>query len=259
MSESVVVLMEAAAELARTAGAIALEHYRRDVTVETKGDGSPVTIADRRAEAFAREWITRRFSHDGILGEEFGVARPGAARRWIVDPIDGTRAFVRGVPLWGTLVAVAEGSRVLTGAAFYPAVDELIVAGVGEGCWWNGARCAVSRIGDIGAATLLTTDDRFPNDPRRRDAWRELAARSDVCRTWGDCYGYLLVATGRAETMVDDVVSPWDAAAFAPIIVEAGGVLTDWAGIDTPFGNGAIATNALLAREVRGALGVAPP
>jgi len=104
---------------------------------------------------------------------------------------------------------------------------------------------------------LLTTDDRFPDNQLRRDAWRDLAARSALCRTWGDCYGYLLVATGRAEAMVDGVVSPWDVAAFAPIIAEAGGVLTDWNGAHTPFGSGALATNARLSREVRSALGVA--
>ena len=248
--------MQGASELARLAGEIALKYFRHDVVVETKDDGSPVTIADRRAEEFARGWIARRFPHDGILGEEFGIDQLGAVRRWIIDPIDGTRAFVRGVPLWGTLVAVAEGSHVLAGAAFFPAVKELVVAGVGEGCWWNDEACSVSMIADVGAATLLTTDDRFPRDSTRREAWRALAARSALCRTWGDCYGYLLVATGRAEAMADDIVSPWDVAAFAPIITEAGGVLTDWNGADTPFGVGALATNARLSRDVRGALGV---
>jgi histidinol phosphatase-like enzyme (inositol monophosphatase family) len=247
--------MEGAAELARLAGAIALRHFRHDLAVETKSDGSPVTIADRQAEQAARAWIAGRFPRDGILGEEMGIDQPGARRRWIVDPIDGTKAFIRGVPLWGTLVAVAEGSHVLAGAAFFPAVSELVVAGPGAGCWWNDARCAVSTVADIGAATLLTTDHRFPDDSRRRGAWHDLAARSAVCRTWGDCYGYLLVATGRAEVMVDDIVSPWDAAAFAPIIAEAGGELTDWDGVTTPFGNGVIATNAALSGTVRGALG----
>jgi histidinol phosphatase-like enzyme (inositol monophosphatase family) len=256
VSESISTLMQGASELARLAGDIALEYFRRDVPVETKNDGSPVTKADRLAEEFAREWITRRFPRDGILGEEFGVDHPNAARRWIIDPIDGTKAFIRGVPLWGTLVAVAEGSHVLAGAAFFPAVKELVVAGVAGGCWWNDARCAVSTVADLGAATLLTTDDRFPDDPVRREAWRGLAARCAVSRTWGDCFGYLLVATGRAEVMVDDRISPWDVAAFAPIIAEAGGTLTDWNGVDTPFGGGALATNETLSRDVRTALGV---
>ena len=256
MSVGVETLMQGASELARLAGGIALEYFGREMTVETKRDGSPVTIADRRAEEFARDWITRRFPDDGVLGEEFGTEQSGAARRWIIDPIDGTKAFIRGVPLWGTLVAVAEGTHVLAGAAFFPAVNELVVAGEGTGCWWNDTACAASTIADIGRATVVTTDDRFPGNAARGTAWRELVAGAGVCRTWGDCYGYLLVATGRADVMVDDTISPWDVAAFAPIVSEAGGILTDWYGEPTAFGKGAIATNAPLSRAVRSALGV---
>jgi histidinol-phosphatase len=256
MSESVSTLMEGAAELARLGGGIALEHFRADLAVEIKSDGSPVTIADRRAEEVARRWIGERFPRDGVVGEEFGTDRPAARRRWFVDPIDGTKAFIRGVPLWGTLVAVVEDERVLAGAAFFPAVAEILVAGVDAGCWWNDARCSVSGVGDIAAATVLTTDGRFRTDPRRRESWQNLVARAAVCRTWGDCYGYLLVATGRAEVMVDERVSPWDVAAFAPIIAEAGGMATDWNGVSTPFGKGFVATNAALAMDVRSALDV---
>lgn len=259
MSEAAETLMQAVGELARLTGDVAHEYYgRRDVGVETKDDGSPVTIADHRAEGVAREWIAKRFPRDGILGEEMGLDRPDARRRWIIDPIDGTKAFIRGVPLWGTLVAVTEDDRVVAGAAYFPTGSEIIVAAPGAGCWWNGSRSSVSNVGDLGDATVLTTDDRFPDDPRRRKDWVELSANAAVSRTWGDCYGYLLVATGRAEVMVDDIVSPWDAAAFAPIIAEAGGVLTDWDGVETPFGGGVIATNRLLDAEVRRALGAVP-
>lgn len=245
-------LLQAVAELARFTGDVAHELFRRrDIEVETKSDGSPVTIADRRAEALAREWIARRFPNDGVLGEEMGTDRADARRRWIVDPIDGTKAFVRGVPLWGTLIAVAEGNDVLAGAAYFPAVNELVAAAPGEGCWWNDARARVSATSAIDAATVLTTDDRFPDRSDRRERWVALSRRAAVARTWGDCYGYLLVATGRAEVMVDDRVSPWDAAAFAPIVTEAGGILTDWTGASTAFGGDLIATNAALGREVR--------
>lgn len=249
-------LMQAVAELAQLTGDVAHEYYRRrDIAIEIKEDGSPVTIADRRAEAVARDWITKRFPHDGVLGEEMGIDRPNARRRWIVDPIDGTKAFVRGVPLWGTLIAVTENERVIAGAAYFPVVSELVTAAPGSGCWWNGSRAAVSDIATLDRSTVLTTDDRFPSDAQRRGQWAAVASRAAVCRTWGDCYGYLLVATGRAEVMVDDIVSPWDAAAFAPIIAEAGGVLTDWRGVQTPFGSGVIATNRALASEVRSLLG----
>ncbi len=248
-------LLQAVAELARLAGDVAHQLFRRrDVEVETKGDGSPVTVADRRAEAVAREWIGTRFPRDGVLGEEMGMDRADARRRWIIDPIDGTKAFVRGVPLWGTLIAVAEGSDVLAGAAYFPAMNELVAAAPGEGCWWNDTRARVSDTSALHSATVLTTDDRFPESADRRERWMELAGQASVARTWGDCYGYLLVATGRAEAMVDDKVSPWDAAAFAPIISEAGGVLTDWSGAATAFGSDLIGTNAALAKEVRGIL-----
>src|SRR5665647_1807819 len=122
MSETMSSLAEAVEEVARVAGDIALGYYKSSLVVESKADGSPVTIADRSAEQAARDWIERRFPGDGILGEEFGVTRPNARRRWVLDPIDGTKTFIRGVPLWGTLVGVTEGDEVLAGAAYFPAV-----------------------------------------------------------------------------------------------------------------------------------------
>ena len=244
-------LLTAAEELARLTGGVALQHYRSALDVERKADGSPVTAADRAAEQAAREWVRRRYPADGVLGEEFGEERAGARRRWIIDPIDGTKSFVRGVPLWGSLVALCEGETVLAGAAFFPAVDELAVAAPGAGCWWNGRRCSVSSVDDLAAATAVTTDERFRRHPARRAAWERLGARVDVARSWGDCFGYLLIATGRAEIMCDPELSPWDAAALQPIIVEAGGTFTDWSGRPTAFGGSAIATNASLAHDAR--------
>ena len=158
--------------------------------------------------------------------------------------------FVRGVPLWGTLVGVAHGEEILAGAAYFPAVDELLAAAPGQGCWWNGVRCRVSEVKELAAATALITDDRFASDPVRRDAWRRLAERVQVSRTWGDCYGYLLVATGRAEVMVDVGLNAWDIACFVPILEEAGGRLTDFAGRRYPPLTNAIASNAALAGDV---------
>jgi histidinol phosphatase-like enzyme (inositol monophosphatase family) len=251
-------LMQAASDVARLVSSVTMRLYRVEMDVELKGDGSPVTIADREGELAARRWIEQRFPGDGILGEEFGDTRPDATRRWIIDPIDGTKAFIRGVPLWGSLVACCEGDTVLAGAACYPAVDELVAAAPGEGCWWNGARATVSSVATLGDATLLTTDDRFPGREQRAAAWRELSTSVGVCRTWGDCFGYLLVATGRAEIMVDDIVNPWDAAALQPIVEEAGGVFTSWQGERTAFGGDLIATNAKLATSVRNLLRVNP-
>jgi histidinol phosphatase-like enzyme (inositol monophosphatase family) len=250
--------MEAALEAARRAGDLALRFFGRNLPVDRKPDGTPVTEADREAERVAREWIESRFPADGILGEEHGAIRQEAPRRWLLDPIDGTKSFIRGVPLWGSLVAVVEADRVLAGAAYYPALGERLTAAPGRGCWWNGVRCGVSDVADLGRATVLASDERFEARPAWRDGWLRLAATAAVSRTWGDCYGYLLVATGRAEVMVDTVLSPWDAAPLVPIIEEAGGVLTDWDG-NRGFGggSGAIATNSRLAAEARRALGCA--
>ena len=136
-------LLDAAADVARIAGDVALRYFRAGVAVETKRDGTPVTVADRAAEQAAREWLRERFPDDGILGEELGEERPGARRRWVLDPIDGTKTFVRGVPLWGSMVALLDGEDVLAGAIHCPAVGELVVAAPGEGCWWNGSLSAL--------------------------------------------------------------------------------------------------------------------
>lgn len=248
MSES---YLDAVTTVAKLAGDFAMSHYGKNLAVDIKKDGSPVTVADRGAEERARAWIEKHFPEDGILGEEFGDVRPAARRRWILDPIDGTKSFVRQVPLWGTLVAVAEGENVLAGCAYFPAIAEIIAAAAGEGCLWNGVRCRVSSTATIAESTLLITDDRFAERPDRAAAWHKLASKAAVARTWGDCYGYLLLATGRAEVMLDDIVAPWDVAALYPIVTEAGGAFTDWRGRDTAFGGDVIATNAVLAKPVR--------
>ncbi len=244
-------LLDAAEEVARLTGNAALRHFRSALRVEQKTDGSPVTVADREAEQAARQWLAARFPTDGILGEEFGETPGTSGRQWMLDPIDGTKTFVRGVPLWGSLVALVEGKQVLAGAAFFPAVDEMLVAAPGEGCWWNGSRARVSETSTLAGATALITDERAFHHTSTRDGWRTLTEEVSVARTWGDCYGYLLVATGRAEIMVDPVLNPWDLACFMPIIEEAGGVLTDLHGTRTAFGGNAIATNAALADAAR--------
>jgi histidinol-phosphatase len=252
--------MAAASEVARECGTVALRHFRSaELSVQRKPDGSPVTNADLAAESAAREWIRSRFPSDGILGEEFGIERPEAPRRWVLDPIDGTRTFLRGVPLWGSLVAVLEGDEVVAGAANFPAENELICAARGEGCWLDGEPARVSLISRVNDALVLTTDPTFSVRPERLGDWARLEAESELSRSWGDCYGYLLVASGRAEVMVDAALSTWDAAALMPIVEEAGGAFTDWSGVRTPGGGDAIATNGALAAEARRLLGVPGP
>jgi histidinol-phosphatase len=254
MSESPSTLLNAVEEVARKAGNIALDLYRDRPAVEIKTDGSPVTTADRNAERAARDWIASRFPGDGIVGEELGAFPGRSSRRWIIDPIDGTTSFVAGVPLWGTLIAVCEGETVLAGAVYCAAVGEMLVAADGQGCFLNGKRAQVSTVDTIAEATVLTTGLKFERRPERQAGWQKIVGAARVGRTWGDCYGYLLVASGRAEVMTDAIVAEWDTAAVQRCIVEAGGVFTDWAGKPTAFGGSAIATNALVSDEARGLL-----
>ena len=171
-------LLLAALELARLTGQTALRHFRGAVTVERKSDGSPVTIADREAERSARDWIARRFPDDGILGEEFGETPGNSGRRWLLDPIDGTRTFVRGVPLWGSLIAIIEDDTVLAGAACYPAMGEEVAAAPGRGCWHNGARCAVSKVDTLKDSVVLTSDEHLFSDALARRGWDRLVGSS---------------------------------------------------------------------------------
>lgn len=244
-------LLEFAVETAWLAGRVTLAHFQTGIEVEAKSDRSPVTLADRRAEESMRERIARYFPHDGVLGEEFGQVNAAAARRWILDPIDGTRSFVHGVPLYGVLLALEEQGEAVLGVMHFPALSDSVWAARGLGCWWNGRRARVSEVASLQEALICTTDARLLESQGRGDAWNRLSARTGLTRTWGDCYGYALVATGRAEAMVDPQLQPWDSAALKPVIEEAGGVFTDWRGDRTHLGGSAVATNALLAGPVR--------
>ncbi|MBI4409993.1 MAG: histidinol-phosphatase [Gemmatimonadetes bacterium] len=251
MSESLSQLLEFAVEVAWRAGRVTLAHYQTGIAAETKPDESPVTVADREAERLARDLIATRFPHDGILGEEYGAARPDAGRRWLLDPIDGTRSFLRGVPFYGVLVALEEREEAMLGVLHFPALDETVYAARGLGCWWNGRRALVSDVTRLEDAVVLTTDAESVETHGHGAGWDRLRTAARFLRTWGDCYGYALVATGRAEVMVDPVLAPWDAAPLLPVIEEAGGVFTDWDGHRTHRGGHGIATNAALANEVR--------
>ncbi len=248
-------LMEAALEVATRAGEVARHHFGRGLVPELKSDGSPVTLADREAEHAARAWLAERFPHDGVFGEEFGRERSDAVRQWLVDPIDGTRSFVRGVPLWGTLVACIEEGLVVASAAVFPSAGRAVCAARGGGAHADGARTRVSSIPTLESALVLATDLGFGGDAQRTSRTAALTAEVAATRTWGDAYGYLLVATGAAEVMLDGPFHPWDAAPVMLIVEEAGGVFTDWHGALAWDGaHGGIATNGALAHAVRSRL-----
>lgn len=237
--------------LVRGAGEITLRYFQTPLEIERKHDATPVTAADRESEQFLRREIARVFPHDEIVGEEYGSSGGGkSGRRWILDPLDATKTFVHGVPFYGVLVAVEEEGELLAGAVVIPALQEIVVAQRGQGCWWNGRRCQVSATSSLSEALLLTTDVANSYRYGKGKEWEALSRRVRMVRTWGDCYGYVLVATGRADAMVDPIVELWDIAPMKPIIEEAGGRFTDYDGAATVHSRCAIASNGALHDEI---------
>jgi len=238
--------------LARRAGDITLKYFQQSPAVDSKADGSFVTIADREAEAFLRQAIAEKYPHDGILGEEEGELSGSTGRRWIIDPIDGTFSFVHGVPFYGVLVGLEIDGEAIVGAVNFPALKELIYAVKGLGCYFQGALAQVSKTPNMDQALLLATDFGTCGEFGFGRAANELQQIAKARRTWGDCYGHVLVATGRADVMLDPLMNIWDCAALLPIVSEAGGTFTDWNGTQTIAGGNAISTNGILFEEVMG-------
>jgi histidinol-phosphatase len=247
-------LLGFATGLAREAGDVTLRYYGRVVAHDAKGDGTPVTIADREAERLIRSRVEERFPDHSILGEEYGESNEGARVRWILDPIDATRSFMRGVPLYGVLIGIEIEGESAVGVCHLPPLKETVAAGVGLGCTWNGRPCRVSTISRMTDAVVCTTDvERILSRPEGA-GWRELQQRAAFSRTWGDCYGHALVATGRVEAQVDPVMAPWDAGPFLTIVTEAGGRFTTLDGRATLHGGSGVSTNGVLHDEVLEAL-----
>jgi len=240
-------LLDVAIEAAWAAGRRTLAYFNTGAAVEYKADSTPVTAADREAEAILRRIISRAFPNHAILGEEGGETPGNAPYRWIIDPLDGTKTFVRGVPLYGTMVGVEAYGELVAGVIYLPALDEMVAAARGYGCTWNGRPCRVSPVDRLDEALLVVTSMRMA--PERARRYERLAARTQLQRTWADCYGYVLVATGRAEIALDPVLNPWDCAAVLPILEEAGGYFTDWQGRRTIWSGEGLATNAALHRQ----------
>jgi histidinol phosphatase-like enzyme (inositol monophosphatase family) len=252
-------LLEFSVEIARGAGDITLKYFRRQPDTSKKVDGSFVTIADREAEAYLRKKIRQRFPDDGVLGEEEGEVSGTSGRRWIVDPIDGTFAYVHGVPFFGVLIGLEVEGELCAGVVNIPALNEMVYAAKGLGCFWNTEPTHVSSTSKLEEALLLCTDFSACANYGFDAAASALQQISRTSRTWGDCYGYVLVATGRADVMLDPVMNLWDCAAVLPIIEEAGGTFTDWDGERTPAGGNAIATNGALFPEVMRTIAVNKP
>lgn len=249
-------LMDFAAETAYLAGRLTLGYFGTGIRPEFKADESPVTVADKLSEEFIRGRIEQRYPSHAIVGEEYGVKEPeGASIRWLVDPIDGTRSFIRGVPLYGVLLGVEIDGTPAVGAAYYPGTDELLVAATGQGCYWNGRPAHVSPVSELRCAYVSCSDFGNFEVYGLADAWSRLM-RSTYARVgWTDAYGYMLVATGRLEAMLDPIMNPWDCGPFVPILQEAGGYFGDWRGNPTNYSGQGLATNAALKDEIIALLG----
>jgi myo-inositol-1(or 4)-monophosphatase len=246
--------LDFAVDAAWQAGRQTLAHYQTGVAVQRKVDRSVVTVADRNAEQLLRERIATRFPDHAIVGEEFGESERPSSHRWVIDPIDGTNTFVRGVPFYGVLVALEIEGTPAVGVTYFPALDEMIAAAQGLGCYWNGRRAHVSTVTTLAEACVTYTDSHGLR-ARLGSRWDEVQQATALQRGWGDCYGHCLVATGRADIMLDPRMNPWDCAALIPILQEAGGRFTDWTGSVTIDGGDAVSTNGALHEELLARLG----
>lgn len=241
--------LELANRIAKEAGEITLGLFQTDqFKVEKKGDGSPLTIADQKSETHLRAEIAKAFPNDAIVGEEFGETPGTSGFKWALDPIDGTKSFISGVPLYGTMVAVTVDDRAVVGSVYIPGLDEGIYASRGNGSWtFRGdgepVRARVSEKQDLSDSVFVTSEVEAFTERGAAQAYKQISDLVYFSRSWGDVYGYLLVATGRVEVMIDPMLSIWDAAAVQPIIEEAGGRFTDWTGNDSITAGEAIGSN----------------
>ena len=250
-SDSLDDLLAFALDAVWQAGRVTLAHFQTGLAAERKADNTPVTIADRAAEQLLRRLITERWPGHALIGEEFGHSGgEEGGYTWIIDPIDGTKSFVSGVPLYAVLLALVKGEEPLLGVMHFPGLNDMVYAARGRGCYWNGRPARVSAVDTLADAVLLTSDlDNYARYGREA-AFRRLIDATYIQRTWGDAYGYALVATGRAEVMLDPAMALWDCGPLQVILEEAGGTFTDWQGKPTIFGGEAIGTNGALFEQV---------
>ena len=237
---------ELAIEAAQRAGRLAHEYFDNNVQVEWKDDRSPVTIADRKAEATLRETLLARFPQDGFLGEESGDTPGNSGYRWIIDPIDGTRNFVRGIPIWATLVGLEYKHEQIAGVCYLPAMGQVYRALRGDGAYRDERRIHVSRVSNFADASLFYSSVSWFVKAGCEDAFHDFVRRAQRTRGFGDFYGFVLVAQGSGDLMMEHGVHTWDLGALKPIVEEAGGRMTDWNGNDTIERPDVLASNGIL-------------
>ncbi|MBN1266724.1 MAG: inositol monophosphatase family protein [Anaerolineales bacterium] len=251
MPENLQSYLDFTVETAYLAGRLTLGHFQAGVQVDMKADDSPVTVADRSSEQLIRSRIEKNFPAHAILGEEFGESSPQQdSHRWLIDPIDGTKSFIHGVPLYAVLIGLEIEGTIQVGAAYFPALDEMVAAADGLGCWWNGRRAAVSSCTSLDQAVMAFTDVNNMERYGKRSAFERLCRQTYYRAGWGDAYGHLLTATGRVEVMLDPIMHSWDCGPFPVILREAGGYFGDWNGNETIYANEGLSTSRILLQEV---------
>jgi myo-inositol-1(or 4)-monophosphatase len=227
--------------LSNESAEIIKRYFRSPISVQSKSDSSPVTIADKLAEEKMREIISKEFPTHGIIGEEFGNVNDAAEYVWVLDPIDGTKSFISGALSFGTLIALLKNGKPIIGVINHPIMNEFLI-GDNQTCLLNGSKVEMRICNAINQATLLTTDHLLVGKYQNQNRFDELTKMVKLYRNWGDCYGYYLLATGFADIMIDPIMSVWDSMALIPKIKGAGGMITDYQGNDPTFGNSIVAS-----------------
>jgi histidinol-phosphatase len=224
-------------EAAKIAGQLALRHFDTNIAVETKADLSPVTVADRDAEQSLRERLGKLFPGDGFLGEEFGDTPGSTGFRWIIDPIDGTRSFIRDIPIWATLVSLEYRSEQIMGICYMPAMNLMYRALRGDGAFRDDRRIHVSDVARLDKALVSYSSLGFFKVAGKQQQFLTMLDRTERSRAYSDFYGFMLVAQGSVDLMVEQGVHIWDVAGLKVIVEEAGGTFTNWDGnpsVDRP-------------------------
>ncbi len=240
---------EFAKVLADESGKIIKDYFRTDISIDTKNDESPVTIADKKAEEKMRSLIEKYFPDHGIIGEEFGSTNDEAEYKWVLDPIDGTKSFICGTVTFGTLIALLKNNKPIIGVINQPILNEFLI-GDNSSAELNSQIVKVRQCKNINEAVLLTTDHLNIHQFQNGKKFEELIRKVKLYRKWGDCYGYYLVATGFADIMIDPIMNDWDKLALIPIINGAGGKITDYQGNDPVIGESTVATCGLIHDDV---------
>jgi histidinol-phosphatase len=238
---------EVAIEAAKRAGDFARQYFDRSIDIEWKSDASPVTMADRQGEAMLRETLLGRFPNDAYLGEESGEQLGSSGFRWIIDPIDGTKSFIRSIPIWATLIGLEYKGEQIAGVAHLPSMGGMTYRAMrGEGAWRDDRRIHVSKVDNLAEATMFYSSLSWFAKAGRDREFLKLVTITQRQRGFGDFYGFMLVAQGSGEVMAEHGVKPWDIAALKAIVEEAGGKMTNWKNENTILSPDVIASNGLL-------------